>query len=246
MSHTDKGRRLETLSWPEAEEALRSRPVLVTPLGARLKEHGLHLPLNNDWVMAEYLAGRVFERCPVLLLPTVQYGYYPSFVEYPGSVSIGLETSRDFFMDLCRSFARHGARKHYILNTGISTIRALEPAREGLRDEGIRLEFTDLPEALGEVEARVRESEGGTHADEIETSMMLYIAPELVRMDKARRDYEPRSGPGGLTRDPRARGAYSRTGAWGDPTLATREKGRVVTEALIEHIVAAVDRLARE
>lgn len=239
-----KGRYLESMTWREAEKALKRFPVVLTPLGARLKEHGPHLPLNNDWIMAEYLARRVAARCPVLVLPTIQYGYYPAFVEYPGSVHIGLKTSRDLVMDVCRSFARHGARLHYVLNTGISTLRALAPASRGLAREGIRLEYTNLHEALAGVEKRVRRSAGGTHADEIETSMMLYMAPEIVRMKKARKDYDPRPRSGGLTRDPRGAGTYSPTGVWGDPTLATRAKGRVVTEALVARIVADVRRLA--
>jgi creatinine amidohydrolase len=241
-----KGTFLETLTWLEAEKALKRRPVVVTPLGARLKEHGPHLPLNNDWIMAEYLAKRLAGVCPVLILPTVQYSYYPAFVEYPGSVHIGLETSRDLVMDICRSFARHGARRHYILNTGISTLRALAPARKQLAAERIRMEYTDLGEALEAVEKRVRESEGGTHADELETSMMLYMAPEIVRMKKARRDYDPRPRSGGLTRAPdAATGVYSPTGTWGDPTKATRAKGRLLVEALVAHIAKEVRRLAR-
>lgn len=241
-----RGRRLETMTWVEAEAVLKEHPLVVIPLGARTKEHGPHLPLNNDWLMAEYLAARVMEDSDVLLLPTVQYGFYPAFLEYPGSVSISSATSRDFIADICRSLGRHGARKFYVLNTGISTVRALEPARELLAAEGLMLEYTDLGEALGAVEKAVRRSEGGTHADEIETSMMLYIAPEAVRMDRAVKDYHPDKGPGGLTRDPEAKtGVYSPTGSWGDPTLATREKGRIVTEALVAHVTGFLARFTR-
>ncbi len=91
------------------------------------------------------------------------------------------------------------------------------------------------------VEKKVRQS-GGTHADEIETSMILYIAPESVRMKKAVRDLNPNQ-PGGLTRDPQGKGIYSPTGAWGDPTLATREKGQAVTESLVSTILKDIDDL---
>jgi len=76
---------IDALTWPEAERALREYPVVVLPIGARTKEHGLHLQLNNDWLMAEYLTRRVAERSRVLILPTLQYGFYPAFLEYPGS-----------------------------------------------------------------------------------------------------------------------------------------------------------------
>ncbi len=69
----------------------------------------------------------------MLVLPTLQYGYYPAFLEYPGSVSLSLETMRDTVVEICRSHARHGARRFYALNTGISTLRALATRRGAAR-----------------------------------------------------------------------------------------------------------------
>lgn len=239
-----KGVFLEHLTWKQAEPVLQAAEIVLVPLGARLKEHGLHLPLNNDWRLAEYLAKRVVEAFPVVAVPTLQYGYFPAFTEYPGSVTLRRDTCRDVVVDVCRSLAPYGPKKFYVLNTGISTLKALEPAREELAGDGIRMEYTDLSEALGDVERRVRQQEAGTHADEIETSMMLYIAPETVNLPLAQRDIHPDKGPGGLTRNPDATGGvYSPTGAWGDPTLATREKGRVVVEAWVESLIAALTKL---
>ena len=235
------GKYLEYMTWKEAEPELKASEVVLIPLGARLKEHGLHLPLNNDWIMAEYLTRRVLDQRSVLATPTVQFGYYPAFVEYPGSIQINKETCRDFIADICRSLHRHGPKKFYVLNTGVSTNRALEPARQLLAKEGITLEYTDLLATMEDIEKKVRTQSAGTHADEIETSMMLYIAPEIVNMKLAQKDIHTDHGPGGLTRDPNAtQGVYSPTGAWGDPTLATREKGQIVVEALIGKIVAAL------
>jgi len=92
------------------------------------------------------------------------------------------------------------------------------------------------------VEKTIRKEPGGTHADEIETSMMLYIAPESVDMKKAVKDYHG-DQPGGLTRDPHGEGTYSPTGVWGDATLATREKGKIVTEALVKAVLADIEAL---
>ena len=241
-----KGTYLEHLTWALAEPLLKQAPVVLVPLGARLKEHGLHLPLNNDWRIAEYLTKRVVDAAPVVAIPTLQYGYFPAFAEYPGSVSLRLETCRDLVVDVCRSLVPFGPKKYYVLNTGISTLKALAPAKELLAKDGIRLEYTDLLIDLADVEAKVRTQDAGTHADEIETSMMLYIAPETVNLAAAQKDIHPDKGPGGLTRDPNATGGvYSPTGAWGDPTLATREKGRIVVEALVERLLNSIDTLAR-
>jgi len=99
------GIRLENLTWPEAEKTLRDYSVVLVPLGARLKEHGHHLPLNNDWIMAEYLGKRVTEKCPVLTLPTLEHGYYPAFTEYPGSVHVRKEIFREYLVDVLTSLA---------------------------------------------------------------------------------------------------------------------------------------------
>jgi creatinine amidohydrolase len=237
-----KGVLLEDLTWVEAERALGPDTVVVIPLGAASKEHGPHLLLKNDFLIAEYLKRRVLADSAVVVAPTVAYSFYPAFVEYPGSTSLSLETSRDTIVEICRGLARFGPRRFYVLNTGVSTRRALEPAAEALAGEGILMRYTNLLEALGPVEKRVGRQEGGTHADEIETSMMLYIAPETVDMRRAVKDYHPGEGP--LTRDPaNAKGTYSPSGVWGDATLATRAKGRVVVEALVSAVLADIEAL---
>jgi len=74
--------------------------------------------------------------------------------------------------------------------------------------------------------------------------MILYMSPADVDMSKAVKDYHP--GKGGLTRDPKSDGKiYSPSGVFGDATLATKEKGRVVTEALVEAIVREIEDLRR-
>ncbi|MEW6126490.1 MAG: creatininase family protein [Acidobacteriota bacterium] len=239
-----KGVLLENLTWVEAEKILKPERVVVIPLGAQAKEHGPHLKLKNDWLIAEYLKNRVLQNADVVIAPTVNYNFYPAFVEYPGSTSLRLETSRDLLIDICKSFVRFGVHRFYILNTGISTLRALKPAADLLAAEGILMTYTDLAKLTGEVEKRISKQEGGTHADEIETSMMLYIAPHTVEMKKAAKDFHP--GKGRLTRDPNHKEAtYSATGIWGDATLATREKGKVVVEALVAGILKDIEELSR-
>ncbi len=105
------------------------------------------------------------------------------------------------------------------------------------------LRFTDLLAVAGPVEAEVAEQPGGTHADEIETSMLLYIAPDRVDMREAVPDYHPRGEHGWLSRDPNTRETYSKTGIWGDPTLATRAKGERVVEAIVAGVLADIEAL---
>jgi creatinine amidohydrolase len=240
-----RGVLLENLTWLEAEKILTPETIVVIPLGAAAKEHGPHLLLKNDFILAEYLKNRVLQSANVVVAPTINYHFYPSFVEYPGSTHLRLGTARDLVVDICRSLARYGPKKFYILNTGVSTVRALQPAVDSLAANGIVMRFTDL-KSLESVESKIKQEEGGTHANEIETSMILYMQPESVDMKKAVKDYRPSTGKG-LTRDQNNKhSTYSPSGVWGDATLATLEKGKIITEALVEIILTDIEKMRME
>jgi creatinine amidohydrolase len=236
-----RGTLLEELTWVQAENALSRASLVVVPIGAAAKEHGPHLKLKTDRVLADYLKARILERCDVMILPTLTYHYYPAFLDYPGSTSLRLKTARDLTIDVCKSIARYGPRRFYALNTGVSTIRALKAAATSLTHEGILLRFTDISKIAASFVAQVSAQKGGTHADEIETSMMLYIEPASVDMTKAACDYHPGNGP--LRRTRNGNGVYSPTGIYGDATLATRYKGKRAVETLVQGILRDIKDL---
>jgi creatinine amidohydrolase len=231
---------LEDLTWNEAEVCLKPETVVVIPIGAAAKEHGPHLLLKNDFILAEYFKRRVLEAAPVVIVPTVAYHFYPAFVEYPGSITLEFDTARHLIIDICKSLAAFGPRRFYALNTGVSTMRPLAAAAEELVALGILLRYTDIKKALASVEAEVCQQEGGSHADESETSMLLYIDPASVDMTKAAKDYN-RNGKGGLTRKPGGTATYSPTGIWGDATLATRDKGEKIVNAVVRELLEDIE-----
>ena len=230
---TVPGQWLESMTWVEAETWLGEDRVVVVPLGAAAKEHGPHLPLDNDARIANWLAAEVAARLPVLIAPLVNASFYPAFVDYPGSISLRAETARDLVVDICRSLAAHGARHFYVLNTGMSTEAPLEHAKAELTE--LRFEYLRLGEAMQRVPEGLLEQGWGSHADEHETSLMLHIAPEVVNMAKAIDD--GREGEGRLSRKP-GHGTYSPSGIFGQATLATAEKGKAVAEALLTQALA--------
>ena len=241
-SAKNKGILLDELTWQEAENVLRPETVIVIPIGAGSKEHGPHLKLKNDWLLAEYLKQEVMKKADVVVAPTVNYHYYPAFVDYPGSITLRLETARDLMVDICQSLARYGPHKFYALNTGLSTLRALKLTARILAVEGIHFRYTDMLKLTEPVEAKLKQEKGGTHADEIETSIMLFITPSAVNMSKAVKDYHP-SPKEGLTRDPHGKGAYSASGIYGDATLATREKGEIVIQTIVDGVLKEIQEL---
>ncbi len=246
QSPTNKATFIETKNWTEARTYLTDTTIVVIPLGAEAKEHGPHLQLRNDFLIAEYLKDRIAQTQPVAIYPTINYHYYPAFLEYAGSTSLQLETAYSLIVDICRVISAHGPKKFYILNTGVSTLVPLRIAQEMLARQGLLMTYTDILNIAGEAEKRIKQQPAGTHADEIETSMMLYIAPETVDMRKAARDIPVQDGPGPLTLDPKnPNGRYSPTGIYGDATLATREKGKIVVEAMVEGIHREINALRK-
>lgn len=239
-----QGKLIELMNWKQAEEHFTTDAVIVIPLGAAAKEHGLHLQLRNDWLYAEYLKQQVLEHAKVLVLPTVNYAYYPAFVEYAGSISLSAETTTKMICEICTSVSKFGPKRFYVINTGISTKAPLQAAADYLYiNDGILLKYTDLAAApIAAIELEVSEQEGGSHADEIETSIMLYIAPETVEMNKAGKDFDA-SAQGPLSPNPDTVNCYSASGVWGDATLATKAKGEKVVKCLISHILQDIENL---
>jgi creatinine amidohydrolase len=240
-----KGVRLADITWQQAADALRSDTVIVIPLGAGSSEHGPHLKLGNDAIIADYLTRRVLDAAAVVVAPPLSYHFYPAYTEYPGSTSLSSETARAMTTEAALGLSRFGPRRFYVLNTDASSARALDAAAQALAAEGVLLRYTDLPARLERASAAVRQEEGGTHADEVETSMMLYIDAASVDMRRAVKEFVPLRGPLHLTRRRGGPGAFSESGVWGDPTLATREKGRVIVESLVTSILEDIDSIRR-
>jgi creatinine amidohydrolase len=234
MAH---GVKLETLDWQAAEERFASNPLVVLPLGASAKEHGPHLPLNNDAIIADWLAGELCQQRPIVVAPLINASFYPAFVEYPGSISLRMETARDVIVDCCSSLARFGLNRFYVLNTGLSTLRPLAAAKSLLGSE-LFFDYLVLDEAWQKLPPDLRGQQYGSHADETETSLMLHIAPEVVDMSRAVDDGA--EGEGRLSRT-RGQGTWSASGVFGQATLASAEKGKVIAECLLLHCLQQID-----
>ena len=223
---------LTDLSWVDAEPVLTASAVVVIPLGAAVLEQGPHLKLNSDERLVRHLASRVQAASSVVIAPPLTYHAYPEFAEYPGTASLTPATAQAMTVDVVRGLAKHGPRRFYILNTEPSALPSLSAAAKTLADAGILLGYTDprfrlRPRAL---QLWPRSLAVG-HADEVATSMMLFVDPSAVDMTRAVREYAP--GTGSLTRQEGGPGVLSKTGVLGDATLATRANGQVLVDTLV-------------
>jgi creatinine amidohydrolase len=240
-----KGVSLSDMTWVEAKVALATDAVVVIPIGAGAKEHGPHLPLDTDFRQAEYYKNRVLSQANVVVAPTINYSFYPAFVEYPGSTSLSLSVARDLIVEVIRGIAQFGPRRFYVLNTGVSTNVPIAQAAALLALDGIAVAYLDLTgPTVSALERQVEAQKEGTHADEIETSEMLAIDASVVDMRKAAVEYRPGVAPGALSLDPKSP-RYDPSGIYGDATLATVAKGRVLVDGMTQIILNEIEALRR-
>ena len=239
---------IEDLAWPEVGSRLAAGWPVIVPIGARAKEHGHHLPMQTDYLVARALADGIAAQLPVLVAPVVDFGYYPAFLGYPGSQHLKAETFIALLDDILDRLLEQGAAHIAIINTGVSTEGPVQIAvRNILSRRGMQVAVADMRH-LGKASARGMQQELGGHGDERETSLMLAIAPATVDMSKAVTDYgnmreQPDTvfyRPSAFTGDPTRGINYSRTGVRGDPTLATAEKGKAILDDMVGELVAGL------
>lgn len=234
---TDVCRFIERMTWDEVARRTDKGAAAILPVGAAAKQHGFHLPLNTDRIQAEWLAAKLAEPIEALIWPTVVYGYYPAFAEYAGSPSLSASTFEATVYEIVAEILGAGCQTLFVLDTGISTLSPVERALTRL-DTGrlMHLRIHEGPRYRQAAERLAGQSHG-SHADELETSLMLALAPDLVDMSRA--EASPtlkQQTPGPLTRSDAASPNYSRSGSYGDPTRATRAKGETLLNAMLDDL----------
>lgn len=235
---------LEEISWSIAKPLLTPDAVIVIPLGAGSKEHGPHLPLSTDYIQAESVARLLAAERKVIIAPVISYGFYPSFLRYAGSTSIDFSTSTDMLLSIVRSLAGYGPRRFYVINIGVTTTPTLTAASKVLADEGILLYYTDYDRSnFVKAEENIKTQAFGTHANEIESSNILYLRPDLVDMKKAVNDSSSKGGQGILSPVQMENVSYSPSGIVGYAALATKEKGERYLQAFTREMIKEIDSI---
>ena len=233
-----KGIRVADHTWPEVETALGNGAIAILPVAASAKEHGRHLPMSTDYIQADWLITQLLSKANVLVWPTVNYGHYPAFIDYPGSCSLNKSTFEKVILEIAQAIIKSGAKKMFILNTGISTIEPLQNIVDSINSNIYLINIYE-GEKFCEVEKNICTQIRGGHADEIETSIMLAIDEGKVNMDLAETNIEIKQ-PGPFNRNYKEQPNYSPSGVYGDARLATQEKGRLLLDAILADVLAAL------
>lgn len=230
------------LTWPEFVEARTSANVAVLPIGA-IEEHGPHLPLNTDNVAADAFARLVCERTDTFLLPTLPYGQVWSLKRFPGSLTISNETLKSMIQDLSASLQSQGMRGLVLISGHLGNMAALKEAarevQERLQFPVMYLFYPDLKAASQSVLEAPASHPSIVHADELETSILLSLQPDIVQMDKAVSEYP--DYPTDFDVVPTYWDEVNDSGVFGDATKATKAKGDLIMNRVVDKAVELVE-----
>lgn len=223
---------LEELTWPEAARRLRSDPRILVPVGSLL-QHGPHLPLGTDRIIVTRLAEEISRRHDVLTAPTIVYGAGSDRdAEYAGSAPLSGKTLHRTLNELAAVWEAHGVEEFVFLTSHghRAHLQALATvACETARVRAVDLHAVDLSDHLESPHER-------EHAGELATSLVLHLAPDLVRVDEIEDLELPPEEVGRLQVGEEPVPPAGSPGVVGRPSLASREKGERVFRYLVDFL----------
>ncbi len=235
------------------------RWLAVLPVAA-VEQHGPHLPLVVDAAINRGLLARALDRTPadlpVTVLPMTWVGRSEEHVDYPGTLTLSAETLRRQWYELGASVARAGVRKLLIFNSHGGQVQVMQIVARQLRIDhdlftaAVSWPELGLPDGLVDAGERRR----GIHAGEVETSLMLALRPELVRMDaaadfaplteRAEADFPILMGRGAAGFGWQAQDLHP-AGAAGDAAAADAATGAAILDHVAARLVALFEELVR-
>lgn len=231
---------LDELSWPEVGRILARDPRLVVPAGA-LDQHGPHLPLGANTLVATRVADEVARRVGILRAPTFSYGVTASGGPYAGTAGLRRKTFHRALNELLGRWEDHGVREFLVVNAHRCELH-LEALLMALTDRATTTVF-DLYQI--DVCDLLEEDPWLAHAGELETSLLLHLAPDRVKLQDAA-DFVPEDHA--LRRYIRGRVPTPPSGSrgiLGRPSLASAEKGRAVFQRYVDTLVSVAAGSAR-
>jgi len=243
--HCSQGTMLEEISWKKARDWFKERRVALIPVGST-EQHGPHLPLGTDFLTAKALASAAAAESEAICTPVVPVGISEHHRQLWGTLWVAPEHFRGYTRGIATSLAHHGIKRMIFVNGHGGNSAALQEVCRKLHLEGIYALVWQWGKAVAELSTEIfgKAEVGPQHAGERETSMMLWIAEELVDKEAFEEAaagsspcwgvYEYGTGVSFDTID------FSQSGATGDPLLASREAGEKFFRAAVAHLIGLV------
>src|SRR5688500_7738652 len=240
--------KLAELRWPELEKLDREKIVTIVPVGS-MEQHGPHLPFQVDVFVSSRLAEDLEKKIPeMLLVPSIWTGVSAHHMDFPGSITLRAKVFIAVLHDICASLYHHRFRRIVLLNGHGGNRSSLEVLGQELFVEfGLTvntLAYWDLvPDLVKSL--KKTQSSGMGHSGELETSLMLYLAPELVdrqAIPERVLGIEPAGPTSGIKRYVNMK-EHSAQGVIGMPSAATPEIGKELYEGTLNALEKAVRAL---
>ena len=211
----------------------------IIPVGS-LEQHGEHLPVSTDSLIVENIARLVAKQVPSFVLPPILFGvsyeHRPMF-----NISVQNSTLSRIICDICSSLVENGIKNITIINGHYGNIGALQYIAQNL--------YGKIPNDISIHSINywhLMQSELD-HAGDTETSLVLAIAPELVRMERAKANYNNLSKSkvaySSMTNAPGSFPKITGNGVWGDPRNATANKGHKLLEEIVRNLVQTIHEI---
>lgn len=237
----------------EFEEALAREPVVIVPTGS-VEQHGPHCPMDVDIVGPFYMATATAQRVddfPVLVAPPVWSGFTHYNMGFPGTISLRLETYQNLLADVLRSVYANGFPRIVVINGHGGNTAPNWAVTTQLGEEDIFPITFSYWQAVGEEMAAWSDADAGRvgHGGEWETSLQLYLRPQLIDRSRMVADVSPNPYSPSLKSfaeyAERRRDTARQTGVMGNPMVASAEKGERLFDAIVAKLAQLVTEMHR-
>lgn len=252
---------LEEMTWKEVQEVLKKTNIAIISTGAT-EQHGYHLPLNTDSLIAMELSKRtakILEKEGIIILvgPCLPIGVNPEALNYPGSLTLHPDTMKQLIKEVCLSLKHHGIKKILLLAGHDGNIPAMEMAvQELMIEQELEVACVDCLLVCKEIQQQILPIDGPDgHGGAGETSRAMAVIPNLVAIDKAvpyvpegrRAKIKYSSSPslGGRVYNPIRNSRFKEypdrfPGQLGDPRKANREAGEQLLDGVSDWIARVI------
>ncbi len=241
--------RLGEMNWTALRERLDKSPLdVIIPLGA-LEQHGPHLPLNTDTLIAEAVADRAAQTAgECVVSPCIPVGASHHHLAFPGTSSLSDTTLRSVMVEVIQTLLSHGFRGAYLVTGHAGNVGAMAAVMAELdpTERSRVVSFDDWPAQRDAVHRVAEDQLGldrelvGTHGGHFETSIMLAIAPDRVDMPSAVAGHVGPAASASAKLRSEGMAALSPVGIIGDPRGATADSGDRYLDALVNLVVEGI------
>jgi creatinine amidohydrolase len=226
------------------DERDRDAKVALLPIGS-FEQHGDHMPLTTDTIVACAIANEIAKTEPVMLLPPVTISCSHEHAAWRGTVSISSQTLYRVVVDIADSVRASGVEHLVLINGHGGNYVLSNVVQEYTATHGPVMSL--FPQGSDWTQARLRAgmettSHDDMHAGELETSVLLFVAPETVLPGNETADWDATDRPLLLSH---GMSAYTKTGVVGRPSLGAANKGRLLLEQLAELFGAHMSLVGR-